>query len=144
MGIPLWLDAKHQPQSARAGRDECERNLTVLTIAARLKRTGIEMRMVIEDGSEPANVDPGLRLLLRAHAIRDRLLEEPSLPVKEIAAEEGVSSSYVTRLLRLAFLAPDIVTAILNGRHPPQLTANRLMDDTRLPLGWTAQHELLC
>jgi hypothetical protein len=145
MGIPLWLDAKHQPQSARAGRDECERNLTVLTIPARLKRTGIEMRMVIEDGSEPANVDPGLvRLLLRAHAIRDRLLEEPSLPLKEIAADEGISSSYVTRLLRLAFLAPDIVTAILNGRHPPQLTANRLMDDTRLPLDWTAQRELLC
>ena len=71
-----------------------------------------------------------------------RLLEEPSLPLKEIAAEEGISSSYVTRLLRLAFLAPDIVTAILNGRHSPQLTANRLMDDTRLPLDWTAQRKL--
>ena len=81
---------------------------------------------------------------IRAHAIRARLLEEPSLTLKEIAAEEGISSSYVTRLLRLAFLAPDIVTAILNGRHPPQLTANRLMDDTRLPLDWTAQRELLC
>ena len=41
------------------------------------------------------------------------------------------------------FLAPDIVAAILNGRHPPQLTANRLMDDTRLPLDWSAQRELL-
>jgi site-specific DNA recombinase len=51
---------------------------------------------------------------------------------------------YVSRLVRLAFLAPDIVTAILNGRHPPQLTANRLMDDTRLPLDWRGQRELLC
>jgi hypothetical protein len=145
MGVALWLDAKHQPQPTRAGRDERERDSTVLTIPARLKRTGIEMRMVIEDGSEPANVDPGLvRLLLRAHAIRDRLLEEPSLPLKEIAAEQGISSSYVSRLLRLAFLAPDVVTAILNGRHPPQHTANRLMDDTRLPLDWTAQRERLC
>ena len=72
------------------------------------------------------------------------MLEEPSLPLKEIAAEQGISGSYVTRLLRLAFLAPDIVTAILNGRHPPQLTANRLMDDTRLPPDWAAQRELLC
>ena len=87
--------------------------------------------MVVEDGSEPANVDPGLiHLLLRAHVIRARLLEEPNLPLKEIAAEEGISGSYVTRLLRLAFLAPDVVTAILNGRHPPQLTPNRLMDHT--------------
>ena len=145
MGVALWLNAKDQRQSAHPGGDDRERYLTVLTIPARLKRTGIEMRMVVEDGSEPANVDPVLvRLLLRAHAIRARLLEEPSLPLKEIAAEEGISSSYVTRLLRLAFLAPDIVTAILNGRHPPQLTANRLMDDTRLPLDWTAQRELLC
>ncbi|MGH6804748.1 MAG: hypothetical protein ACREC3_15495 [Methyloceanibacter sp.] len=102
------------------------------------------MRLVVDDGSEPENVDPRLvRLLLRAHAIRARLLEEPSLPLKEIAAEDGITSSYATRLLRLAFLAPDIVTAILNGRQSPQLTANRLMDDTRLPLDWTAQRGLL-
>jgi DNA invertase Pin-like site-specific DNA recombinase len=145
MGVALWLNGKDQEPSARPGGDDRERHLTVLTIPARLKRTGIEMRLVVDDRSEPANVDPVLvRLLLRAHAIRGRLLEEPSLPLKEIATEEGISSSYVTRLLRLAFLAPDIVTAILNGRHPPQLTANRLMDDTRLPLDWTAQRELLC
>jgi DNA invertase Pin-like site-specific DNA recombinase len=145
MGVALWLNAKDQPRHIRAGGNDRERYLTVLTIPARLKRTGIEMRLVVNDGSEPANVDPGLiRLLLRAHVIRARLLEEPSLPLREIAAEEGISSSYVTRLLRLAFLAPDVVTAILNGRHPPQLTANRLMDDTRLPLDWTAQREFLC
>jgi DNA invertase Pin-like site-specific DNA recombinase len=145
MAIALWPNAKDQSQTSRVGRDNRERHLIVLSIPARLKRTGIEMRMVVEDGSEPANVDSGLvRLLLRAHAIRARLLAEPSLPLKEIAAEEGISSSYVTRLLRLAFLAPDIAAAILNGRHPPQLTANRLMDDTRLPLNWTTQRELLC
>jgi site-specific DNA recombinase len=101
------------------------------------------MRLVIEDGSERANVDPGLvRLLIRAHVIRVRLFKEPSLTLKEIAEEEGISSSYATRLLRLTLLAPDITTAILNGKHPPQLTANRLMDDTRLPLDWVAQREL--
>jgi DNA invertase Pin-like site-specific DNA recombinase len=145
MGLALRLNAKDSQQSAHAGGDDREQHQTVLTIPARLKRSGIEMRIVVDDGSEPAKVDPVLvRLLLRAHVINSRLLEEPSLSLKEIAAEEGISGSYVTRLLRLAFLAPDIVTAILNGRHPPQLTANRLMDDTRLPLDWTAQRELLC
>jgi hypothetical protein len=143
MVLALWLNAKDQPGAVQAGGDDRERYPTVLTIPARLKRTGIEMRLVVDDRSEAANVDPSLvRLLLRAHVIRARLVEEPSLPLKEIAAEEGISSSYVTRLLRLAFLVPDIVTAILNGRHPPQLTANRLMDDTRLPLNWTAQRKL--
>jgi hypothetical protein len=143
MGVALWLNAKDQPRPIRAAGNDRERHPTVLTIPARLKRTGIEMKLVVDDGSEPANIDSVLvRLLVRAHAIRSRLLEEPSLPLKEIAAEEGISSSYATRLLRLAFLAPEIVTTILNGKHPPQLTANRLMDDTRLPLDWVAQREL--
>jgi hypothetical protein len=145
MGVALWLNAKDKQQPTHPSRYDREGHLTVLTIRARLKRTGIEMRIVVEDGSEPANVDPVLvRLLLRAHAIRDRLLQDRGLTLKEIAAEEGISSSYVTRLVRLAFLAPDLVTGILNGRHPRQLTANRLMDDTRLPLDWSAQRELLC
>jgi DNA invertase Pin-like site-specific DNA recombinase len=143
MGVALWLSGKDQPQSTHRSGDG-EWHLTTLTIPARLKRAGIEMKLVVDDGSEPANVDPVLvRLLLRAHDIRTRVLEEPSLTLKEIAGEAGISSSYVTRLLRLAFLAPDIVTAILSGKHPPQLTANRLMDDTRLPLDWTTQRELL-
>ena len=145
MGVASWLNGKDQSQSTHPGGDDRERHLTVLTISARLKRTGIEMRLVVEDGSAPANIDPVLvRLLVRAHAMRARQLKEPSLTLTEIATEEGISSSYATRLLRLAFLAPEIVTAILNGKHPPQLTANRLMDDTRLPLDWTAQRELLC
>jgi hypothetical protein len=146
MGVALWLNPKTDKQQPfHPGACDRERHLTVLTIRARLKRTGIEMRMVVEDGSEPANVDPVLvRLLVWTHAIRARLLQDPSLTLREIAAEERVSSSYVSRLVRLAFIAPDILTAILNGRHPPHLTANRLMNDTRLPLDWRAQRELLC
>ena len=51
--------------------------------------------------------------------------------------------SYVTRLLRLTYLAPDIVAAIVDGRQPIGLTANRLMANTRLPLEWKDQRELL-
>jgi site-specific DNA recombinase len=143
MGLALWLKTKQQP--AHPGGYDRERHLEVLTIRARLKRTGIEMRMVVEDGTELANIDPVLvRLLVRAHAIRTRVIQDPSLTFREIATDEGVGNPYVSRLFRLAFLAPDIVAAILNGRHPPQLTANRLMADTRLPLDWRAQRELLC
>jgi len=39
--------------------------------------------------------------------------------------------------------ATAIVTAILAGRHPPELTARRLMDDTRLPLAWQEQRQTL-
>ena len=146
MGFALCLGVEpdKRPPAYPGGCDP-EQHLMILTVRARLKRTGIEMRMVVDDGSAPATVDGTLvRLLVRAHAIRARLLQDPSLTLREIAAEEGVVSSYVSRLIRLSFLAPDMVTAIFNGRHPAQLTANRLMEDTRLPLEWKAQRELFC
>ena len=50
---------------------------------------------------------------------------------------------YATRLFQLTLLAPDIVSAILGGKHPPELTARKLMDDTRLPLDWNEQRRNL-
>jgi site-specific DNA recombinase len=103
----------------------------------------MEMRMVL-DSEARAAVDPSLvKLVVRAHAIRDRLMQDATLTLKEIAAEQNVVASYITRLLRLAFLAPDITTAILAGTHPPELTARKLMDDTRLPLEWGEQRKAL-
>jgi site-specific DNA recombinase len=123
---------------------EANRQVTTVSIPARLKRTGKEMRIIVDDGSEPAIPDTGLgRLLVRANAIRDQLLADRSLTFEDIAKSEGVVPSYATRLFRLTLLAPDIVSAILSGRHPPELTARRLMDDTRLPLDWNEQRQRL-
>ena len=66
-----------------------------------------------------------------------------SLTFEDIAKSDDVVASYVTRLFRLTTLAPDIVSAILSGRNSPELTARRLMDDTRLPLDWNEQRRLL-
>ena len=76
-------------------------------------------------------------------SIRDQLLADRSLTFEDIANTEGVVPSYATRLFRLTVLAPDIVGAILSGKHPPELTARRLMDDTRLPLDWNEQRRCL-
>ena len=84
-----------------------------------------------------------IRLIGRAHQIRDRLLSNTSLTVEELAREEDLGPSYVTRLLRLTFLAPDIISGIVTGRHPPDLTTRKLMSDTRLPLDWTEQRARL-
>ena len=63
--------------------------------------------------------------------------------MEEIANSEGMVPSYATRLFRLTLLAPDIVSAILSGKQPPELTARRLMDDTRLQLDWNEQRRSL-
>jgi hypothetical protein len=140
-----WLgEVAEQDAAIRRGSSETDRQDTTLSIPARLKRTGKEMRLVLDDGSEPASPDNGLvRLLVRANAIRNQLLADRSLTFDDIAKSEGVVPSYATRLFRLTVLAPDIVSAILSGRHPPELTARRLMDDTRLPLDWNEQRSRL-
>ena len=59
-------------------------------------------------------------------------------PVLESAPE----SPYRRRLVRLAFLAPDLQRAILAGRQPPGRSLNRIMEG-RLPLLWSEQAEIL-
>lgn len=54
-----------------------------------------------------------------------------------------MGAPYAARLIRLNFLAPDIVVAILTGRQPVALTARQLMADSRLPLAWTEQRKAL-
>ena len=97
-----------------------------LDIPIALKRAGTGMKLVVPGARNNAKCSPGLiRLLLRALAIQDRLGQNPDLTLQRIAEAEGVSPSYVTRALRLAYLAPDIVTAIVDGqpRDPVELAA---------------------
>ena len=55
----------------------------------------------------------------------------------ELAKAEGVSQSYVSRVLRLTLLAPDIVEAILDGRQPEGMRLEDLLEG--FPLEWQLQ-----
>ena len=64
-------------------------------------------------------------------------------PLPQLAKGEELNRSYFSRVLRLAYLAPDITLAILEGRQPPGLTIARLTTDADLPLAWPAQRKAL-
>ncbi len=140
-----WLgrtDSHAEPVTAT--RCDTEGSFATLSIPARLKRVGKEMKILIEDGSDSASPDASLvRVLVRAHMIRDRFLADKSATLDEIAKSVDIVPSYVTRLFRLTLLAPDIVSAILAGKQPPELNARKLLDDTRLPLDWNEQRRSL-
>jgi hypothetical protein len=57
--------------------------------------------------------------------------------IDELAAAEKINSSYVSRLLRLTLLAPDIIEAILDGRQPGGMTLPALMEP--FPVEWGRQ-----
>jgi len=118
----------------------------ILSVPVRLRRAGREIRMVI-DGTDPfaaAKPDARLiRLLLRARRFNATLAQGEGIPFVALAQQEGVSRSYFTRLLRLSYLAPDITEAILDGRQPRDLTAEKLLAHSRLPLAWHDQRTAL-
>jgi site-specific DNA recombinase len=124
--------------------DEAEAVLT-LTVRARLQRVGREMKMLVENTDDQTEADPTLlRIVARAHDIQERLMQKSGLTLHAIASQEHVTPGYVSRLLRLSSLAPDIITAIVNGKNPPQLTAKKLMRlALEIPFDWTAQRKLL-
>jgi hypothetical protein len=79
------------------------------------------MRLVIEGPPvSPTNPDPVLlKEIRRAHRCFQALVSGQVCSVAELAAIEGISDRYVSSLLPLALLAPDIVEAIATGRQPP-------------------------
>jgi site-specific DNA recombinase len=118
-------------------------DIVVVSISARLRRTGMAKRMVIE-GSRSGMPDATLiRLIAKAFRLRDRWLASDCLSIEALAHREKTTGSYATRLLRLTFLAPDLVRDILEGRQPATLTANALLADTRLPMAWKEQRKKL-
>ena len=125
--------------------DSWSDDIVTLTVKARLRRVGREMRMLVENTDDQTTADPGLlRIVARAHDIQQRLIQNTDLTVHVIASQEQVSANYVYRLLRLPTLSPDIITAIVNGKNPPQLTAKKLMQLTpQIPVDWAEQRKLL-
>jgi site-specific DNA recombinase len=118
----------------------------ILSIPVQRRRCGREIRMLI-DGTDPfATAKPDARLvklLIRARRFNATLLDSDGVPFAALAKRQGVSPSYFTRLVRLSYLAPDITEAILDGRQPRDLTADKLLAHSRLPLGWHEQRTVL-
>src|ERR1700730_6187981 len=119
--------------------------IELLSVPVRLRRSGREIRMVI-NGTDSFAAKPDARLiklLLRARRFNATLTQGEGVPFAALAEREGVSRSYFTRLVRLSYLAPDITEAILDGRQPPDLTAEKLLEYSRLPLAWHDQRTVL-
>lgn len=120
-------------------KDQREDHTITLCVAVNLQRSGYGIRMLVA-GERATKPDPRLvSVIAKAQALKEKLMSGRYESVETIATELNTSSSYVTRLLRLAFLAPQISNAILEGRQPVALTSMVLLRDTRLPLAWDRQ-----
>jgi hypothetical protein len=128
------------------GRDTATPNELVLArfVPMRMKRRGVEMRLIIDGDTTPARVDlPLLSATARAHRWSNDLLAARAQSIGEIAARENLTARHVRRVMRLAFVAPRIVEAIVEGRQPADLSAIALTQRIELHPLWTAQEQAL-
>ncbi len=103
-----------------------------------VKRGGRKEMQLPESAAQPRRTDNTLvKALARAFRWKRMLESSEYATVAELAEREGIAPSYMTRVLRLTLLAPDIVEAILDGKQGPLVTLVRVMEP--FPVEWNDQ-----
>ena len=109
----------------------------------------VPFRVVKRGGRKEVHLPPGapvhrrtdntlVKALARAFRWKRMLESGEFTSIAELARHEGITKSYMTRVLRLTLLAPDIVEAILDGRQGAEATLARLL--APFPVEWDAQN----
>ncbi len=104
------------------------------------KRRGVETKIVL--GGRQIDLEPDqalIDLIAKARKWLGQITSGEISTVREIARSEGMDEGDVSRFLPLAFLAPDIVEAILVGKQPVELTPEKLKRLRTLPMSWEEQ-----
>lgn len=99
-----------------------------------------EMRLPDDVRRERKTDNTLVKALARAFRWKRMLDSGLFTSITEIAAHEKLSFTYVSRVLRLSLLAPDIVDAILSGHQPPTMMLANLLD--QIPVDWPSQRAL--
>ena len=116
---------------------------TTITVPFTIRKRGGRKLILTPDGtpaSPPIRSRPDgalIKALARGFRWQKMLREGDYQTLEEIADAENINPSYVSRLLRMTLLAPEIVEAILAGSHPAGLTRAKVMQP--FPLEW--QHQ---
>ena len=110
-----------------------------LRVPFRFAKRGGRKEMRLPEGiAPPRRPDDALvKALARAFRWKRMIDADRYSTIADLAAQEGIAPSYLTRILRLTLLAPDIVEAILDGKQGPEVALAQLMDG--FPEEWEAQ-----
>ena len=103
-----------------------------------VKRGGRKEMQLPEGAAQPRRADNTLvKALARAFRWKRMLESGEFASIADLAEREGIASSYMTRVMRLTLLAPDIVEAILDGKTVSEVTLANLMEP--FPVEWEKQ-----
>ena len=122
-----------------------EDHLVQLVAAVRLQRRGLQVRLVMRDDHETQRVAKRNTVLIKAAARGrhwyEQLISGQSVSLKDLASGSAVNDRYASRILRCAFLAPDLVESLLEGQVAAEQTLLQLL--AKLPRNWAEQRQML-
>ncbi|WP_445191812.1 recombinase family protein [Sphingomonas sp. Tas61C01] len=113
-----------------------------IVVPATIGRANVKLTLIVPGPAQP-RIDPSL-VAVAAQARRwfAMLAGGSHAAISSIAAADGVTPAYVRQIIDAAFLAPDLVTSIVEGRQPAALTAAKLKTMLPLPAAWSDQRAL--
>jgi site-specific DNA recombinase len=129
---PSWTSSK------------CKKSDVWLKIERPFQKIGGQTRVTVSEFAAPVTGRPSsslIKAIARAWEWRDRLMRGEVTNLASIATLTGFNESYIRRLFPIAFLAPDIVVKILEGRQPATLTLSKF--NRKFPLDWEEQRKAL-
>jgi len=121
-------------------------NTVTLHIPFTIRKYGGRKQVITPNGApaaiEKPRVDSTLvKALARAFRWKKMLESGQFATITELAKHENLALTYMTRVLRLSLLAPEIVEMILDGRQPPEMTLAVLLEP--FPVAWEGQKSLM-
>jgi DNA invertase Pin-like site-specific DNA recombinase len=138
--IEIECDSKAVGVALGVSQADNARPSFILGSEVRLTRSGRAMRLVQGNGAAPAQApeETLIRLIARARGWWQDL-KSGKVTVATLADREGICRSYVTRVVRLAFLAPPVVDAILAGALRAEVDAGAFTSPGAVDMGWRDQ-----
>jgi DNA invertase Pin-like site-specific DNA recombinase len=144
--IKVWRGALLGGDVPSDALDQPSASTIELTTAVDYRQRGIGTKLLLPglgQQSQELRCDPALiKAIARGRAWFEELATGRARSLQDLANRDGITRRYIRRLVDVAFLSPELVEAILQGRQPVKLTATRLTE-LDLPLDWTEQHKLL-
>ena len=117
--------------------------VTSVSVPTEVGKAKARLSLVVP-GKVTTNPDAALiGVIAQARDWFDQLATGQAMSLSSIARAEGVTAAYVRQLIGAAFLAPDLVTRIVEGRQPPWLTALSLKTMLPLPSDWGEQRAII-
>ena len=115
-------------------------SLSAITAPFQRRKRGVEVRLVIGEQAPTSHDAVLIRSIAKAHRYYEAITRGSTF--EEIAEAENLTVRRVLQVIELAFIAPDIVKAIVRGEQPVELTA-RWLGQNPLPSDWQTQRQVV-